>query len=127
MEEMVREIVTQECEAIKKSVVETMMNAVIFKQQKMQDSNDKRDEEYMIRFGQIDEQLKTHASQHSATAYELQTKATSKLVKKIQDQIEETLATKGALRDLEKVIDDKADLKIQNELKDKMVVFDTMT
>ena len=49
-ENTVRAIIEEEMAAVKKSVVETMMNAVIFKQQKMQDANEKRDEEYIIKF-----------------------------------------------------------------------------
>lgn len=37
---------SEELELIKKSVVETMMNAVAYKQQKIQDENSKRDDDY---------------------------------------------------------------------------------
>lgn len=49
-EETVRNILSSELEKVKKSVVDTMMQAVGYKCQKIQDDVNRRNEDYITRF-----------------------------------------------------------------------------
>lgn len=76
-EEQIRAILSQELDKVKKSVVETMMNAVMYKQQKIQDEANQRNDEYVTRFAEIDQSLKELRQQQNAMNFELLGKATT--------------------------------------------------
>lgn len=84
-EEQIRAILSQELDKVKKSVVETMMNAVMYKQQKIQDEANQRNDEYVSRFAEIDQLMKELKQQQNAMNFELLGKATTSNLFHIQN------------------------------------------